>query len=149
MAGTENVEIVRVTKVNASLWAQLCNELWPDCKAEEILEAFERGGYQNEYLSLINGKYVAFMSLSLRNDYVEGKTDSNPVGYLEGIYVKPEYRKQGIAKELIAYARKWAEEQGCSMLASDCELPKEESRLFHNKMGFVEASINVHFKIDL
>lgn len=143
------MNIIRVTKDNSNIWAKLCNELWPHNPVEEMLEAFGNGEYQNEYLIFINGIGVAFISLSLRNDYVEGREDSNPIGYLEAIYVKPEYRRQGIAKELLTYAKKWSLEQACSMLASDCELSNEESRLFHNKIGFDEANINVHFKMKL
>lgn len=42
---------------------------------------------------------------------VEG-TSTNPVGYLEGIFVKKAYRKNGIAKELLNACLKWAKEQG-------------------------------------
>ena len=34
---------------------------------------------------------IGFAQCTLRNDYVEGSS-SSPVGYLEGIYVKDEYR---------------------------------------------------------
>lgn len=141
--------IVHVTSSNARLWAELCNDLWSHNSIEEMLIAFNNDEFPNEYLYQINNIPVAFLSLSIRNDYVEGKTDSNPVGYLEGIYVKPAYRKRGIAKELVDFAKKWSIEHGCTMLASDCELTNKESRLFHNKIGFVEANINVHFTMNL
>lgn len=149
MDEVKNMDIIKVTDENAKMWAELCNELWPHNSVHEMLEAFNSGEYKNEYLCQIDGLYVAFLSLSVRSDYVEGKTDSKPVGYLEGIYVKPEYRKRGIAKALVEFAQKWVSEKGCSMLASDCELSNEDSRIFHNKIGFVEASINVHFKMEL
>jgi len=114
-----------------------------------MLEAFSKGEYDNEYLYEADNALIAFISLSLRRDYVEGKVDSNPVGYLEAIYVEPEYRKRGIARELVSFAKIWSIEQGCSMLASGCELANEESRIFHNKIGFAEASINVHFTMSL
>ena len=142
------MEIIKVTNENVRAWAKLCNELWTHNSIDEMLEAFNNGEYKNEYLYRINDLYVAFLSLSIRNDYVEGKTDSAPVGYLEGIYVKPEYRKKGIAKKLVTFAKEWSAKRGCSMLGSDCELSNEDSRLFHNKIGFVEAKINVHFKMN-
>lgn len=43
----------------------------------------------------------------LRHDYVEG-TESNPVGYLEGIFVVEKERKQGIAKELLGACQNYA-----------------------------------------
>lgn len=51
------------------------------------------------------------MNLSLRHDYVPGATQS-PVAYIEGIYVKENYRKQGLGKALIQHAEQWAIEQG-------------------------------------
>lgn len=141
--------IQQVTIENAPQWAALCNAFWPHNPAEEMMEAFRRGEYTQEYLYYADGVPVAFLSLSLRKDYVEGKCDSLPVGYVEGIYVQPPYRGRGIAGEMIAFAKGWAQAQGCTMLASDCELGNEESRRFHNKIGFVEESINIHFSLDL
>jgi len=142
------MNIIPVTNVNAQKWAELCNELWPHNSVEEMLEEFNNGQYKNEYLCQIDDMFIAFLSLSLRKDYVEG-TDSSPVGYVEGIYVKCKYRKMGIARNLIEFAKQWTIKNGCSMLASNCELTNKDSRLFHNKIGFTEANVNVHFTIKL
>jgi len=144
-----SASIVPMTSENAPIWAALCNALWPHNSEEEMLAAFANGEYDSEYLYALDGAYIAFVSLAVRNDYVEGKEGIKPVGYLEAIYVKPEYRRQGIAKALVTFAREWSLARGCSMLASDCELENKESRLFHNKVGFNEESINVHFKMTL
>ena len=143
------MDIIHVTSDTVKTWAVLCNELWPHNSIDEMLDEFARGEYNDEYLLRIDGEFAAFISLSIRNDYVEGKKDSNPVGYLEAIYVRAQYRKNGIARELIDFAKKWSIERGCTMLASDCELSNEGSRLFHNKIGFTETNINVHFTLDL
>ena len=143
------MNIVQVTSENAKQWAELCNALWPDNPVDEMLAAFHNGEYKNEFLCCIDDIPIAFLSLSIRNDYVEGRTDANPVGYLEGIYVKPEFRKQGVAKTLVQFAKDWSAKRGCTMLASDCELVNNESRLFHNKVGFQEANINVHFTLSI
>ena len=82
---------------------------------------------------------VGFAQCGLRHDYVEG-TDSSPVGYLEGIFVKEEYRKQGYAKELMSACEQWAKKQGCVEFASDCELSNTDSFAFHMSMGFEEAN---------
>lgn len=81
---------------------------------------------------------IAFCQCQLRHDYVEGASGS-PTGYLEGIYVRPEYRRRGVATELLRRAKEWAAGTGCHEFASDCELKNEESRLFHIKAGFQEA----------
>ena len=128
--------IVNVTNNNKEAWGKLCNELWPHKSVQVMLKAFSAGEYKNEYLYQLDGAAVAFVSLSVCHDYVEGKSDSRPVGYLEAIYTKSDYRSRDIAKELVLFAKAWASERGCSMLASDCELTNNDSRRFHNKIGF-------------
>ncbi|WP_310602579.1 aminoglycoside 6'-N-acetyltransferase [Anaerosporobacter sp.] len=136
--------IVQVNEKNETLWAELCVSLWPTHTIEEMLQERRDGLFSHEFIYYIDDEAVGFMSLSIRSDYVEG-TDSSPVGYLEGIYVKPNYRKQGIAKALVDYAKKWAKEQECTELASDCELDNETSILFHKQLGFQEQNRIVCF----
>lgn len=139
---------IPVTAENEMAWAALCAALWPCQTAEEFLTERAGGGYGNEFIYLADGEPAAFMSLSLRHDYVEG-TGTSPVGYLEGIYVKPEYRRKGIARALLAYARQWAAERGCREFASDCLLENEDSRAFHNRIGFTEANTIVCFTMKI
>ena len=55
-------------------------------------------------------------------------------------FVKEEYRKRGLARDMLEACQKWAKEQGCAEFASDCELDNEASLKFHMKMEFVEAN---------
>ena len=91
---------------------------------------------------------IGMAQSSVRHDYVEG-TDSgsadNKVGYLEGIFVQLEHRGKGIAKALVAECENWARQMGCKEFASDCKLENEDSYRFHLKIGFTEASRNIHF----
>ena len=81
---------------------------------------------------------MGFAQCQRRRDYVEG-TDSSPVGYLEGIFVREEYRRKGVAKALLAACEAWAKDMGCTEFASDCELTNYESYRFHLALGFLEA----------
>jgi len=140
--------ITPVTQENLTAWATMCCELFPEDNYDECIINWQNGELPHEFIYNENGKPAAFISLALRHDYVEG-TGSSPVGYLEAIYVKPQYRKLGIARKLVEFAKNWAREQGCTEFASDCELHNEESRLFHNSVGFTEANRIICFTMEL
>ena len=90
------------------------------------------------FLLLVGDEAAAFAQVGRRQDYVEG-TDSQPVGYLEGIYVRPERRRQGLAKRLLEACEAWARKMGCTEMGSDCALDNRDSETFHLQMGFREA----------
>jgi aminoglycoside 6'-N-acetyltransferase I len=87
---------------------------------------------------------VGVVHAAVRREYVEGAHD-DVCGYLEAVYTEPEYRLRGIAKSLVAEYEKWARSQGCTVLASDCELDNTGSLSFHLRLGFCEVSRNIHF----
>ena len=77
---------------------------------------------------------VGILEASLRN-VVDGCL-SSPVGYIEGIFVLPDWRARGIARALILTAEDWMRGQGCSEVATDAEIDNEEAMASHLKMGF-------------
>jgi len=91
------------------------------------------------FLAEADGRAVGFAQCELRHDYVEG-TSTSPVGYLEGIYIDPLYRRLGIAAALEKACEDFAKASGCTEFASDCVLSNEESRRFHAHLGFAEAN---------
>lgn len=91
------------------------------------------------FIASVDNVKIGFAQVQLRHDYVEG-TESIPVGYLEGIFVKGEYRKRGYALKLLTSCEQWAKEQDCTEFASDCELTNDTSLKFHLKCGFKEAN---------
>ena len=97
------------------------------------------------FIKYMNNISVGFAQCSLRTDYVEG-TGSSPVGYLEGVFVKEVFRKNGYAKELLCACERWAKDRGCREFASDCELDNIASFKFHMAVGFDEANRIICFK---
>jgi GNAT superfamily N-acetyltransferase len=71
---------------------------------------------------------------------------TSPVGYIEGIYVRPECRRQGIDRALVAAAEAWAISRGCSEMASDCLLENSESEFFHRELGYSVVERLIHFR---
>ena len=133
--------IIQAEKADVSAVSALAAQLFSS-SAEELIEEFSQLLDSEEcavFLLHINDKPAGFAQCQLRHDYVEG-AHTSPVGYLEGIYVLPEYRSQGHAHELLAHCEQWARSQGCTEFASDCELDNTGSLAFHLKMGFTEAN---------
>ena len=122
--------------------AELACQLWPDHTVEEMRSEFAETLTKSDaafFLAYAEETAIGFAQCQLRHDYVEG-TDFSPVGYLEGIYVAEEYRKHGIARELLSACESWAKEKGCTEFASDCELDNVQSLQFHLNVGFEEAN---------
>ncbi|WP_438478711.1 aminoglycoside 6'-N-acetyltransferase [Streptococcus pluranimalium] len=140
--------IESVTKSNISEWAALASQLWSTSQ-ESLVEEFLSHKFPYEFIYRKDGHVVAFMSLSIRQDYVEG-TQGSPVAYLEGIFVLGAYQKLGIASRLLDFARSWAKKNGMKELSSDCSLENSVSQEFHQALGFREVSRSVHFvmKVD-
>lgn len=135
-AGKEDVEQV----------AALALLLWPDHTELELIEEFTpllQSDAAAVFLA-VEQEAVGFVQCQLRSDYVEG-TGSSPVGYLEGIYVKEAFRRQGIARALSKAGEDWAKRQGCLEFASDTGVDNISSIQFHKKSGFKEANRIVCF----
>lgn len=134
--------IRKVEAKDLHILAELACKLWPDNTVEEMCA--EMGEILAKpdsafFLAYVEDVPIGFAQCQLRYDYVEG-TDSSPVGYLEGIYVASEYRKHGIARELLTACETWAKSKGCTEFASDCELENVQSLQFHLNVGFEEAN---------
>jgi aminoglycoside 6'-N-acetyltransferase I len=82
------------------------------------------------------GQAQGFAELSIRS-YAEG-CSTDHVAYLEGWYVVPGRRRQGVGRALIAAAEEWARAQGCTEFASDVVVDNDISAQAHVALGFVE-----------
>lgn len=127
-------------------------DLWGVDYADSDLKEIFLGALQNEkfkiFLFSVDNEIAAFIFLSIRSDYVEGST-SNPTGYVEGIYVKPDHRKLGIAKQLMHEGEKWLKEKGCKQVGSDAYIDNKLSYNFHTSVGFEESGRLVTFIKDI
>ncbi|GHU80378.1 aminoglycoside N(6')-acetyltransferase type 1 [Clostridia bacterium] len=123
-----------------------------EARSHEYLTAENRENLtdpeQAMFLACRGDDAIGIAHCALRRDYVEGTDSGNRngcVGYLEGIFVLPEHRLRGTARELAAECEGWAKAMGCTDFASDCELDNAESCRFHLSVGFTEANRNIHF----
>ena len=115
--------------------------LWPSHQKEELEREFQallQDPQAAVFLAWQGEEAVGFAQCSLRQDYVEGSA-SSPVGYLEGIYVRPDYRHRGLARALLSRCEDWSREKGCREMGYDCSLENLDSQRFHLRSGFDEA----------
>ena len=134
--------IYKATKSECVEIANLAITMWNTHTIEELVKEFYDILNNKEsaiFIACVEDNKIGFAQCGLRHDYVEG-TKSSPVGYLEGIFVKEEYRNKGYAKALLDMCEKWAKAQGCLEFASDCELENVTSLKFHLRMGFEETN---------
>lgn len=144
--------IVKATGKHLEDILTMAKDLWKDDYSEKEMRNFFEEALTsdmfNVLLYLSENIAAGFIFLSIRTDYVEG-SDSSPTGYMEGIYVKPDFRKSGVAKKLLIEGEKWLKEQGCKQIGSDTYIDNQMSIGFHIKSGFKEAGRLVTFIKDI
>ncbi len=134
-------------------WLHMRVALWPEGSAREHVK--EMAGFLTEPDRF--AQYVArndedaalgFIEASVRTDHVNG-TSTSPVAFLEGLYVRPKARRQGVARALVQAVVLWAQTKGCTELASDAALYNRTSQAAHKRLGFVETERVVYFNLRL
>lgn len=123
-------------------WLLLRRKLWPDGADSHVEEVdrFLAGTASHPHAVLVaadGSRLVGFAELSVRL-FAEGCVTSN-VGYLEGWYVRGEYRGRGVGRALLVAGEAWARAQGCTEFASDANATNELSVRAHLACGFEEV----------
>ena len=134
-------------------WRQMRQALWPEMKEEENLSETEAmlTATSRFFVRIAMNREdqpVGFVEATVRNDYVNGCATS-PVVFLEGIYVEPWARRQGVARALAGAVEEWGRKMGCREFASDALLENSDSYAMHHALGFEETERVVYFRKDL
>jgi len=128
-------------------WLALRSRLWSDGSEAEHLrymaDAIARGHFVRLAIA-VNGSAIGFVEAAQRVDYVNG-TNSSPVAFLEGLYVEPASRGNGVARALVAAVEAWAASAGCTEMASDSPLENAAAHAVHRALGFAETERVVYF----
>ncbi|NML11185.1 GNAT family N-acetyltransferase [Sphingobium sp. AR-3-1] len=124
--------------------------LWPYASLADhhadIADMLARDGELIAFIALDGaGDAIGFAEATLRRDYVNG-CDTSPVVFVEGLYVTPAARHEGIARALIDTVSAWGRAIGCTEIASDADIANLASHDFHRAAGFVETERVVYFR---
>lgn len=141
------MKIIPADESHLAEWLQMRLALWPECQSDELSQEIDRILGSDREASFLavddSGEVLGFIEVTTR-EYVEG-CKTSPVGYLEGLFVRPESRKQGVGVQLVRAAESWAKGRGCTEMGSDVWIGHSESVPFHEALGFRETEGQVVF----
>jgi aminoglycoside 6'-N-acetyltransferase I len=130
--------IRKITEQDRSEWARLRDALWPgslDAHEKETQAYFaSKSTSPVVFVGEWEGQVVGFLELGFR-PYAPG-CNSSPVPFIEGWYVEPGVRKQGLGRALVAAAEAHARSEGHSEIASDAELDNDDGLAAHKALGY-------------
>jgi len=143
--------IRQITESDRSDWVRLRDALWPGSLADHDRETrmfFEK---QLEtpvvFVAPASGRLVGFLELDFRK-YAPG-CRSSPVAFIEGWYVEPAVRGQGIGRALMEAAQAYARAAGHDEIASDAEIDNANGIAAHRALGWEEIERVVYFRRSL
>ena len=133
-------------------WFRLRKLLWDESSdaehREEMTDIIEHSETQLVLIAeTSDNRLVGFLEASIRPFVEDCLTDH--VGYLEGWFVEPSFRRRGIGRVLVEQAEAWARRKGCEEMASDSEVGNQLSLDAHIKIGYEVTSRLVHLRKDL
>lgn len=138
-----------VSEADLDDWLCLRKLLWDENASDdhrtEMMEILSTPESQLVLVAeMVGGRLIGFLEASIR-PFVEDCVTDN-VGYLEGWFVEPDHRLQGVGRELVRKAEYWARQKGCTEMASDAEVGNEASLGAHTKLGYSVTSRLIHLR---
>jgi aminoglycoside 6'-N-acetyltransferase I len=137
------MEIRPVRPEEHNAWLDLRLLLWPEHTREELQHDQVRFLHDPDVAVVLvaaqpDGKLSGFVEASIR-PWAEGCA-TEPVGYIEGWFVRSAHRRSGIGRRLVETAEAWALSKGCIEMGSDAELWNDLSHKAHLALGYREAA---------
>ncbi len=148
----QNFRVRPLRENDITEWFRLRKLLWEGSSDDEHkVEMSDIYEHSDSQLVIVaetqDEKLIGFLEASIRPFVEDCHTDH--VGYLEGWYVEPEFRRYGIGRKLVQMAESWARSKGCEEMASDAEIGNDLSFKAHLNLGYEETSRLVHLRKDL
>jgi aminoglycoside 6'-N-acetyltransferase I len=142
-----DVVIREIRKSDREMWLGMYRQLFEKYSDAALLGEIDRifkSSKRSAYVAEADGVAAGFAEYSLR-DYANG-CNSQPVPFLEGIWISEDYRSQGIAKALVQYLEKKAKMAGFKEFGSDVEINNYPSQLMHERLGFEQTEKVIFYR---
>jgi aminoglycoside 6'-N-acetyltransferase I len=143
-AADRRVRVRRYCDDDRAEWQRMRTALWPDQTVEDMNAWLGRTGAVVLVADRGGGRLTGFAEAATR-PYADG-CETSPVAYLEGWWVDPDARRQGVGRDLVDAVETWARGEGYSELASDTTLDNVGSQAAHRRLGFAEVERAVLFR---
>lgn len=103
-----------------------------------MVKEFEKLSKNDDYkfISAVDvNKLVGFCSVVINHDIVENQ---KPIIMLWNLRVHPDYRNQGVGKNIMQFIEKFGKENNVDFIFLGCDKDNESARKFYCKMGYQE-----------
>jgi aminoglycoside 6'-N-acetyltransferase I len=140
--------IRELTSADHAAWCRMRRLLWPDESArghddaiDEILNAKDAWGFIAE---AADDAPLGFAEISIRK--AANGCESQPVPFLEGIWVESRSRRRRVGARLIAHIEAFLTARGFRELGSDSLIENQAAHEAHARWGFSETERVVYFR---
>jgi ribosomal protein S18 acetylase RimI-like enzyme len=120
--------------------------LWDEFTAEATFTPYPGGPFspslltdQVALLAEDDGQPVGCVYIALPSDHF---------GYVFGLYVRPESRRQGLATRLMREAAAWLRREGRRHIVLNVDTPNRAGRSLYERLGFVDAARMLRAEVD-
>lgn len=79
---------------------------------------------------------------------VYANTGSHHFGFVFGLYVRPSYRRRGLARDLMRAVGDALQLDGKQYIVLSVDTPNDGARSFYGRLGFVDAARTLRVGID-
>jgi aminoglycoside 6'-N-acetyltransferase I len=143
------VQIRLLQSNDTAEWLRLREALWPEQtpaqNEQEMADIQEHFDQMPVFVAeRPDGGLCGLMEVAL-HEHAPG-CSTTKIGYLEGWYVDPEWRRLGIGRQLVQAAEAWALAQGCTEMASDTDSGYPLSPAAHAHLGYQEVGRSLYFR---
>lgn len=135
-----NIVIRPMQAGDLAAWARMRSALWPDDPALPHIDDVAGLLHDERSWSFLaeadDGTPAGFAEVTLRT--CANGCDSQPVPFLEGIWVEPAFRRQAVGAALVRHIGSFLAARGFHELGSDTGIDNEQSQAAHGSWGFAE-----------
>jgi aminoglycoside 6'-N-acetyltransferase I len=143
-----DILIRQMGAADRAVWAGMRASLWPEETPQQHTEGIDQVLEDGEAWGFIaetpTGAPAGFAEIAIRK-YANG-CDGRPVAFLEGIWVREDFRRRGLGAQLVSHIESFLTARGFHEIGSDTPLDNDVSQSAHLGWGFSETERVVYFR---